>query len=129
MKTCACTKHTLDSESEKEQTMLNVTDHVILTAGPTISHKEIEYVTDAVVNGWNFHHSDYIKKFEDTFAEYVGATYAMATSSCTGALHLALLAMGVGPGDEVIVPEITWIATVSAVTYVGATPVFVDIER
>ncbi|OGW27884.1 MAG: hypothetical protein A2X56_03220 [Nitrospirae bacterium GWC2_57_13] len=109
--------------------MLNVTDHVILTAGPTISHKEIEYVTDAVVNGWNFHHSDYIKKFEDTFAEYVGATYAMATSSCTGALHLALLAMGVGPGDEVIVPEITWIATVSAVTYVGATPVFVDIER
>lgn len=108
--------------------MMKITDQLILTAGPTISHKEIEYVTDAVINGWNFHHSDYIKKFEDTFAEYIGVKYAMATSSCTGALHLALLSLGVGQGDEVIVPEITWIATVSAVKYVGATPVFADIE-
>lgn len=108
--------------------MLNKINEIILTAGPTISAKEIEYVTDAVIHGWNHHHSDYIKKFEQAFADYIGVKYAMATSSCTGALHLALLAMGVGPGDEVIVPDITWIATVSAVVYVGAKPVFADIE-
>ncbi|MBI4839069.1 MAG: GNAT family N-acetyltransferase, partial [Nitrospirae bacterium] len=73
-------------------------------------------------------HSDYINKFEETFAGYIGVKYAMATASCTGALHLALLSMGVGAGDEVIVPETTWIATVSAVKYVGAVPVFADIE-
>lgn len=108
--------------------MLGVTDKLILTAGPTISYKEVENVTDAVLHGWNHHHSDYIRRFEEAFADYIGVKYALATSSCTGALHLALLAMGVGPGDEVIVPEMTWIATVSAVKYVGATPVFVDIE-
>lgn len=108
--------------------MLKKTDSIILTAGPTISEKEVQYVTDAVIHGWNHHHSDYIKRFEETFARYIGVKYAMATSSCTGALHLALLAMGVGAGDEVIVPETTWIATVSAVEYVGAKPVFADID-
>ena len=113
---------------EGKKDMLNVTDKMILTAGPTISYKEIENVVDAILNGWNEHHSDYIKKFETKFADYIGVKYAMCTSSCTGALHLALLAMGVGPGDEVIVPETTWIATASAVKYVGATPIFADIE-
>lgn len=108
--------------------MLKITRDLILTAGPNISYKEVENVTDATIHGWNHHHSDYIRKFEEAFAEYVGVKYAMATSSCTGALHLALLALGVGPGDEVIVPDITWIATVSAIKYVGATPVFADIE-
>jgi perosamine synthetase len=100
----------------------------ILTAGPSISDLEINYVKDAIKNGWNNFHSDYIKKFEKKFADYIGVDYAVATSSCTGALHLALLAMGIGPGDEVLVPEITWIATASAVVYTGAKPVFVDID-
>lgn len=108
--------------------MLPITNESILTAGPAISEKEVEYVTDAVINGWNLHHSDYIKKFEQSFANYIGVKYAMTTSSCTGALHLALLSLGIGPGDEVIVPEITWIATASVVTYVGAKPVFADID-
>ncbi|QLL22955.1 DegT/DnrJ/EryC1/StrS family aminotransferase [Actinobacteria bacterium IMCC25003] len=99
----------------------------ILTAGPSISALENAYVADAVRNGWNAHHSDYLLRFEKEFAEYVGARYAMATSSCTGALHLSLLALGIGPGDEVIVPDITWVATASAVRYVGAKPVFVDV--
>lgn len=107
---------------------MNITNKLILTAGPSITSKEIEYVNDAVLNGWNNHHSDYIRKMEEAFAKYVGVKYAMATSSCTGALHLALLSLGVGPGDEVIVPETTWIATASAVIYVGATPVFADVE-
>ena len=100
----------------------------ILTAGPTISQREIDYVLDAVQNGWNENWSGYLTRFERGFADYVGTRFALATSSCTGALHLALMALGVGPGDEVIVPEVTWIATASAVKYTGATPVFVDID-
>lgn len=102
---------------------------LILTAGPSITEKEISYVTDAVTNGWNDNWNGYITRFEDTFANYIGVDNAITTSSCTGALHLGLLALGIGPGDEVIVPEITWVATASAVTYVGATPVFCDIEE
>lgn len=100
----------------------------ILTAGPSISTREISYVNSAVSKGWNRNHSDFIAKFENTFAEFVGAKYALATSSCTGALHLALLALDIGPGDEVIVPDITWVATASAVMYTGAKPVFADIN-
>jgi len=108
--------------------MLKITNEIILTAGPSITHKEIEYVTDAVINGWNHHMSDYLNKFEQKFAEYIGVKYAFTTSSCTGAMHLAMLGMGIKPGDEVIVPETTWIATAAAPVYVGATPVFADID-
>lgn len=101
---------------------------MILTAGPSISNKEIYYAYDAAANGWNGQWSHYIKQFESEFASYVGAKYALSTSSCTGALHLSLLALGIGPGDEVIVPDITWVATANAVTYTGATPIFCDIE-
>lgn len=101
----------------------------ILTAGPTISSLEISFVNDAVRNGWNSNHSDYISRFENEFANYVGSKFAMATSSCTGALHLSLLALGIKEGDEVIVPEVTWVATASAVRYVGATPVFAEIDQ
>jgi perosamine synthetase len=100
----------------------------ILTAGPLVGSLESFYAFDAARNGWNNRHSEYISRFETEFAELVGAKYAMATSSCTGALHLSLLAAGIGPGDEVIVPEITWVATASAVAYTGATPVFCDVD-
>jgi perosamine synthetase len=103
-------------------------DRLILTAGPSISGKEAWYVLDAARSGWNSKWGDYIHDFEQAFAQYVGAKYAISTSSCTGALHLALLALGIGPGDEVIVPDITWVATANAVVYVGATPIFADIE-
>jgi len=100
----------------------------ILTAGPSISSREIVYVNKAVSLGWNLNHSKYIKLFEEKFAQSVGSKYAMTTSSCTGALHLSLLSLGIGPGDEVIVPDITWVATASAVAYVGAKPVFADVD-
>lgn len=101
---------------------------MILTAGPSITQKEIDYVNDAIANGHDEHWGDYIKKFEKAFAEYIGVKHALTTSSCTGALHLALVALGIKEGDEVIVPDSSWIATASVVRYVGATPVFVDVK-
>jgi perosamine synthetase len=101
---------------------------MILTAGPSISAREAAYSFDAALNGWNGGWSKYLDKFENEFARYVGAKYALATSSCTGAIQIALMAIGVGPGDEVIVPDATWVATANAVRYVGAIPVFADIE-
>ncbi|MDG0026272.1 aminotransferase class I/II-fold pyridoxal phosphate-dependent enzyme [Trinickia sp. Y13] len=98
------------------------------TAGPSISAKEAAYAFDAAATGWNSNWSRYLTKFEQSFASYVGAKYALATTSCTGALQIALMALDIGPGDEVIVPDMTWVATANAVRYVGATPVFADIE-
>jgi len=100
---------------------------MILTAGPSITQKEIDYVNDAVRNGWNEHWNDYIVKFEKKFADYIGVKHALTTSCCTGALHLALVALGIKEGDEVIVPDITWVATASVVKYVNAEPVFADV--
>jgi perosamine synthetase len=71
---------------------------------------------------------DYINRFEKQFAAYEGTKFALATSSCTGAIHLALMALGIGSGDEVIVPDITWIASVEPILYIGAKPVFVDVD-
>ena len=103
-------------------------DSLILTAGPSISAIESSYAYDAAARGWNSRWSTYLTKFEEEFAEYVGANYALATSSCTGALHIALMALDIGPGDEVIVPDQTWVATANAVRYAGATPIFADVE-
>ena len=104
-------------------------EHMILTAGPSISAREASYALDAVRSGWNDQWNKYLRRFEQGFAEYVGVKHALAFSSCTGALHLALLALGIGKGDEVIVPELTWVATANAVLYTGATPIFADVEE
>lgn len=101
---------------------------LILTAGPSITSREMSYVADATRHGWNNQWNSYIKRFEDAFSEYLNVPYVLSTSSCTGALHIALLALDIGPGDEVIVPDITWVATANAVVYVGATPVFADVD-
>ena len=103
-------------------------ESMILTAGPSISVRETAYAYDAAKRGWNNRWNGYLSRFEREFADYIGVRHAIATSSCTGALHIALAALGIGPGDEVIVPEITWVATANAVRYVGATPVFADVE-
>lgn len=111
-----------------EQKNFSKPQDMILTAGPMISHYEKVYCNDAVRNGWNKEWSKYLDKFEYEFSQFIDSKYAIATSSCTGALHLSLLASGVGLGDEVIVPELTWVATASAVSYTGAKPVFADID-
>jgi perosamine synthetase len=100
----------------------------IPVAGPWITEKEIAYVTDAVSRCWYADANVYHERFERAFAEYLGVRYAVALPSCTAAIHLALAALGVGPGDEVIVPDVTWIASTAPVSYVGATPVFADID-
>ena len=101
----------------------------ILTAGPSITQKEIDYVSNAVKTGWNDNWNSYLIKLENAFKEKFDAKHALLTSSCTGAMHMAIRAMGIGEGDEVIVPELTWVATASVVNYVGAKPVFVDVDR
>lgn len=96
---------------------------------PSITDTEIRYVDDAIRNGWGPKCYDYIKLFESKFATYQNNKFALATSSCTGAIHLALMAMGVKADDEVIVPELTWIASVEPIMYIGAKPVFVDVLK
>ncbi|MBL9171089.1 MAG: DegT/DnrJ/EryC1/StrS family aminotransferase [Verrucomicrobiales bacterium] len=100
----------------------------IPVSGPWITEKEIRYVTDAVTNAWYSQANVYNDRFEKAFAAHVGVPHAIALPSCTSAIHLALMALGVGPGDEVIVPDGTWIASAAPITYVGATTVFADID-
>ena len=102
---------------------------LILTAGSSITQKEIDYVTDAVKNGWNENWAGYLHKFENKFAQYIGVKYTIATSGGTGSLHLALASLGIGPGDEVIVPEVTYFACSDVVMLLGAKPIFVDILK
>lgn len=101
---------------------------MIPVAGPSITEKEIAYVTDAVTNGWYEHANDYIFRFEKSFKEYLGRKYAISLPSCTSGIHLSLLSLGVGPGDEVIIPDVTWIASAAPITYIGAEPIFADID-
>jgi perosamine synthetase len=101
---------------------------IIPVAGPWITAREIAAVTRAVRGDWYAHANDSVTKFEQAFARYTGRKHAISLPSCTSALHLSLLALGIGPGHEVIVPDATWIASAAPVSYVGATPVFADID-
>jgi perosamine synthetase len=101
----------------------------IPSAGPSITKSEIKLVSEAVTHGWYKNRNMHISQFTKEFSEYTGIKYCYPTTNCTSAIHLALLAAGIGPGDEVIIPDITWVASVAPVHYVGATPVFADIEE
>lgn len=94
---------------------------------PSITELEVRYATDAAANGWGDKCHEYIDRFEHAFKEHLGVEYAIATSSCTGALQLGMAALGIGPGDEVILADTNWIATASPIVHLGAKPVFVDI--
>ena len=93
-----------------------------------LAGNEQAYVLDCLRSTWISAHGEYVGRFEAAFSEFCGARHAICCSSGTAALHLALLALGVGPGDEVLVPSLTFVATANAVTYCGARPVFVDAE-
>lgn len=94
---------------------------------PSITDLEVDYANDAARNGWGDKCYEYINRFEDAFKTHLGVNYAIATSSCTGALHMGLSALGVGPGDEVIMADTNWIATAAPIVHLGAKPVFVDV--
>ncbi len=94
---------------------------------PMLGEEEAQAAADAVRSGW-VAQGPRVKRFEQDFASTVGAAHGVATSSCTTALHLALVLLDIEPGDEVIVPSLSFIATANAVRYVGATPVFADVE-
>jgi len=100
---------------------------IIKVATPQVGEEEAEAVRQVLLSG-NFVSGQKVRRFEERFADYIGCGHAVAVSSGTAALHIALEAMGVGRGDEVIVPPITFFATVSAVLYLGAVPVFADID-
>jgi len=98
-------------------------------AKPSITQLEIDFVNDAIANGWGEQRNLYIERFEREFAEHLGVKYAITTSSCTGALHMGLSAIGLETGDEVVLADSNWIATVAPIVHLGATPVFVDVLR
>jgi perosamine synthetase len=100
--------------------------HTIPIYQPALNGNEREYVNHCLDTGWISSKGEYVNLFEKAFAEYVNVRYSAAVCNGTVALHLALVALGIGTGDEVIVPTLTYIASVNAIVYTGATPVFVD---
>lgn len=100
----------------------------ILNAKPSITQLEIDYVADAVASGWGTDCYGYLHRFTSEAKAYFDCELAWPTSSCHGALHMVLMALGVGPGDEVIVPDATWTGSVFPISWLGATPVFVDVK-
>jgi perosamine synthetase len=95
---------------------------------PVLAGREREYVLEALDSNWISSQGPFNERFERAFAAYVGARHALTCTNGTAALHLALVALGVGPGDEVICPALTYVASANAVRYCGATPVFVDVD-
>ena len=110
------------------KSLLQYKDLSIPAAKPGLHGNELLYLTDCVLSNWISSQGEYVDRFEEIFANFVGTKYAISCSNGTSALHLALLAAGVGAGDEVIVPSFTWISTANAVRYVGADVIFADIN-
>src|SRR5580765_1436633 len=100
----------------------------IPVAAPSLSGNEEKYVVEAIRSSWISSTGDFLARFEKQFAEACDCHAALAVCNGTVALHLALLALDVRPGDEVLVPGLTYIASANAVRYVGAEPVFVDVD-
>ena len=97
-------------------------------ARPAVGQEEWQAVRESLETGW-LTQGPKVKAFEEAFARRHETQHAVAASNCTTALHLSLLAAGVGPGDEVLLPAFTWVATANAVLHAGATPVFVDVRE
>jgi dTDP-4-amino-4,6-dideoxygalactose transaminase len=100
----------------------------ILISHPDTNEEEWQALREPLMGGW-LTQGPKVEIFDKAFANRHDVQFALATSSCTTALHLILTALGIGPGDEVIVPAFTWVATANVVLYCGATPVFVDVDR
>lgn len=119
---------TMTEETDTSEPVVRHAAGSIPVAGPWITEREVAAVAFAARNSWFDNATTESRAFEREFATSTSRRHAIALPSCTSGLHLSLLALGIGPGDEVVVPESTWIATAAPITYVGATPVFVDVE-
>lgn len=108
--------------------MQMVRDSFLIFGSPLIGEEEIQEVVATLRSGW-IGTGPRVAKFEERMREYTGAKHAIAVSSCTAALHLSLLALGIGPGDEVITTPMTFAATANAIVHAGAKPVFADVDR
>jgi perosamine synthetase len=100
----------------------------IPSAGPSITRSEIELVSEAMEIGWGSNMSMHVDLFTEEFSQYLDIKYCLPTAHCTDAIHLSMLISDIGQGDEVIVPDLSWVASAGPITYVGATPVFVDVD-
>lgn len=100
----------------------------IPVSAPALAGNELKYVQDCLESSWISSTGEYIGRFERSFADFCQAKHAVACSNGTAALHLAIMALGIGPGDEVLMPTLTYVATANAVAYCGASPVFVDVD-
>src|SRR2546430_17215154 len=109
-----------------QTTETTIRDRFLAYALPSICEEEIAEVVDSFRCGW-ITTGPKVKRFESDFARYSGAKHAIAVNSCTAGLHIALTALGIGPGDEVIVPTLTFCSTANVVVQVGARPVLVDV--
>src|SRR5690606_13274397 len=100
---------------------------MIPIAKPFLTEEEAQAAYDTILTGW-ITQGPRVQEFEEKFAAYTGAKYAVAVSNCTTALHLSMIVAGIGPGDEVICPSMSYIATANSIKYVGATPVFAEVN-
>lgn len=100
----------------------------IPVTGPSITEAEIRAVAETAEHGWYENAGAAVRNFESAFADYLGVKFAAAVPHCTSAIHLSICVLELGEGDEVIVPDLTWIASAAPVSYVGATPVFADVD-
>jgi perosamine synthetase len=118
----------LDSLGRLTDVRVDRSSQIVQVGKPALYHTEFRAVMDAFLSSWISSKGPYVKKFEDDFSAFVGMKHGVAVSNGTVALHLALATLGIGSGDEVIVPDLTFAATINAVLYCGATPVIVDVD-
>ena len=118
----------LDQNGRVTDVVIDRSGQPLQVAAPHMTRHEFRSLLDAFVSGWISSRGPHVQKFERDFSDFVGVEHGVAVSNGTVALHLALVALGIGPGDEVIVPDLTFAATINAVLYCGATPVIVDVD-
>ena len=118
----------VDADNVVVDVVVNYTAEFVPVAQPQLRHQEFRYLMDAFLSTWISSTGEYIRTFESQFAAKTGMKQGVATSNGTVSLHLAMLALGIGPGDEVIVPDFTFAASINTITYCGATPVIVDVD-
>ena len=116
-------------KSYLKQGIINQYKMRIRSAYPSISNLEVSYVKDAIKNGWGIKRNLYTDRLIKYFSKYLNLKYILPVINCTSAIHLALLSAGIKKGDEVIVPDLTWISSASPLLYIGAIPVFVDVDE